>query len=65
MRSGFEEDIFREASQGFPRFLLETADFVKVVVSRGKHRWDGALPTREPRPRRPSETHHLHTGDKG
>lgn len=65
MRSGFEEEIFRKAPQGFPRLPLETADFVNVVVGRGKHRWDGALPTQGPRPRRPSETHNLYTGDKG
>lgn len=63
MRSGFEEEKFREAPQGFPRLPFETADFAKVVVGMAKHRWDDALSTRGPRPRRPSETHHLHTGD--
>lgn len=34
MRSGFEEEIFREAPKGFPRLPLETADFAKFVVGR-------------------------------
>lgn len=38
MRSGFEEEIFREAQQGFPRLPFETADFANVEVGMGKHR---------------------------
>lgn len=55
----------RKYSRGFPRLPFKTADFSKVVVGRGKHRWHGALPTRGPRPRTTSETNNLHTGDKG